>query len=107
MNVEQAIDYAQALRQSGLLTASQPGEMPSGGGAGLLTAREIEVAALIARELTNREIAQTLVIAEGTAANHVHHILDKLGLASRKEIAAWSIAQGLLCEPRPSTGSPT
>jgi non-specific serine/threonine protein kinase len=107
MTVEGAIGYAQTLRLSGPSTASQTGEMPSEGGAGLLTAREIEVAALVARDLANREIARTLFIAEGTAANHVHHILAKLGLTSRKEIAAWAIAQGLYREPLPSVGPPT
>ena len=38
------------------------------------------MAVLIARGLTNRQIAEALVITEGTAANHVDHILNKLGL---------------------------
>jgi DNA-binding NarL/FixJ family response regulator len=72
----------------------------------LLTARETEVATLVARGLTNREIARTLVIAEGTAANHVHHILAKLGLASRQEIAAWATTNGLYRKAQPSIGPP-
>jgi DNA-binding NarL/FixJ family response regulator len=44
---------------------------------------------LIARGRTNREIAAALVITEGTAANHVAHILDKLGFSFRSQIAAW------------------
>jgi ATP/maltotriose-dependent transcriptional regulator MalT len=55
----------------------------------VLSAREREVAALIARGRTNREIAAALVITEGTAANHVAHILDKLGFSFRSQIAAW------------------
>jgi DNA-binding NarL/FixJ family response regulator len=55
-----------------------------------LTAREAEVAALIARGLTNRQIAERLVIAPRTADNHVQHILDKLGLSTRTQIAAWA-----------------
>jgi predicted ATPase/DNA-binding NarL/FixJ family response regulator len=61
-----------------------------------LTAREREVAALIARGLTNRQIGQTLVITEGTAASHVVHILDKLGFSSRSQIAIWAAERGLL-----------
>lgn len=60
-----------------------------GRGPGELTARETEVAQLVARGLTNRQIADTLVLSERTAANHVQHILTKLGLDNRTQIAAW------------------
>ena len=58
--------------------------------------REQEVAGLIARGLTNRQIGETLVITEGTAASHVVHILDKLGFGSRAQIAIWAAERGLL-----------
>lgn len=58
-----------------------------------LTPRESAVAALVARGLTNREIAAALVIAERTADTHVQHILGKLGLATRAQIAAWFVTQ--------------
>jgi non-specific serine/threonine protein kinase len=54
---------------------------------GPLSRRELEVASLIARGMTNREIAQELVIAVSTADRHVANILQKLGLRSRTEIA--------------------
>jgi non-specific serine/threonine protein kinase len=60
-----------------------------------LTQRELDVAALVARGLSNRQIAARLVIAEGTATNHVKHILTKLALDSRVQIAAWAIGLGL------------
>jgi DNA-binding CsgD family transcriptional regulator/tetratricopeptide (TPR) repeat protein len=104
MTLEQVLGYAQTVRLS--RPPAIPGEWPSEGQAATLTAREIEVAALVARGLANREIAQTLVIAEGTTANHVHHILAKLGLDSRKEIATWAIAHSLCREPRPSIAPP-
>ena len=47
----------------------------------------------MARGLTNREIAEALVIAERTAANHVDHILSKLGFRSRAQIAAWAVQE--------------
>jgi DNA-binding NarL/FixJ family response regulator len=50
------------------------------------------VAALVAEGLTNRQIAQRLVISERTAQNHVQHILTKLGFASRGQIAAWRMS---------------
>jgi DNA-binding CsgD family transcriptional regulator/tetratricopeptide (TPR) repeat protein len=61
----------------------------------LLSRREREVAALVARGLTNREIARTLVLSERTAENHVQHILTKLGFSSRAQIAAWAVSEGL------------
>jgi predicted ATPase/DNA-binding CsgD family transcriptional regulator len=61
-----------------------------------LTAREQEVADLIARGNTSKEIANALVITERTADTHAAHIRDKLGLRSRAEIAAWVVRTGLL-----------
>ncbi len=55
-----------------------------------LTAREFEVARLIAEGLTNAEIADRLAIAPKTASSHVEHILAKLGVTRRAEIAAWT-----------------
>jgi DNA-binding NarL/FixJ family response regulator len=59
-----------------------------------LTAREREVALLLARGLTNREIARELVITEKTAGVHVEHILRKLGLRSRTQVATWVVERG-------------
>jgi len=53
-----------------------------------LTCREREVAVLLAKGLTNRQIAVQLVIAERTADTHVQNLLAKLGCASRKDVAA-------------------
>jgi DNA-binding NarL/FixJ family response regulator len=80
---------------------------PAGGGVSspapaagpVLTARELEVAGLVARAATNREIAARLVIAEQTAMRHVEHILNKLGARERAQIAAWAAAHGLLAAP--------
>jgi DNA-binding CsgD family transcriptional regulator len=54
-----------------------------------LTAREREVAALVASGLSNKEIAAKLVISERTAEGHVERILGKLGFRSRSQIASW------------------
>jgi DNA-binding CsgD family transcriptional regulator len=59
-----------------------------------LTAREREVADLIARGLSNREIADRLVISHETARVHVKRILAKLGCASRAQVAVWVVTQG-------------
>jgi non-specific serine/threonine protein kinase len=59
-----------------------------------ITAREREVAALVAQGLTNRAIADVLVISERTAEGHVEQIRNKLGFHSRAQIAAW-VARGM------------
>jgi DNA-binding NarL/FixJ family response regulator len=61
-----------------------------------LTRREREVAVLLARGLTNRQIADRLVIADGTAGVQVDHILNKLGFRSRAQVAGWAAEHGLL-----------
>ena len=61
-----------------------------------LTPREREVAMLVARGFTNRQIAATLVISERTADVHVSNILNKLELTSRALLAAWVVRHGLL-----------
>jgi predicted ATPase/DNA-binding CsgD family transcriptional regulator len=65
---------------------SAPVDMP-------LTVRQYEVAELIARGLTNDQIAEAMVISPSTARAHIEHILERLGLHSRAQIAAW-IGQG-------------
>jgi DNA-binding CsgD family transcriptional regulator len=54
-----------------------------------LTGRELDVARLVALGRTNREIADALVITEGTAEVHIKHILSKLGFRSRSQVASW------------------
>jgi DNA-binding CsgD family transcriptional regulator len=56
---------------------------------GPLTTRELEVAALVAEGLTNRAIAERLFLSERTAQNHVQHILTKLGVSNRTQVASW------------------
>jgi len=57
-----------------------------------LTSREFEVARKIAEGLTNPELADELGISPKTASSHVEHILAKLGVSRRAEIAAWATA---------------
>ena len=74
-----------------------PSSAPASSAAGApLTAREGEVAVLVARGLSNREIAAALTITERTAEGHVGHALARLGLRSRTQLAAWVTAQGLV-----------
>lgn len=59
-----------------------------------LTPRERQVADLVSEGLTNKSIAEKLVISPRTAQGHVEHILNKLGFTSRSQIAAWVVAEG-------------
>jgi DNA-binding NarL/FixJ family response regulator len=63
-------------------------------GLGILTPRQREVAALVARGLSNGRIAEALVLEEGTVANHVQRILTRLGFASRVQLAVWAASDG-------------
>jgi DNA-binding CsgD family transcriptional regulator len=72
-----------------------PTELSDGIAIEPLTERQREVAELVARGLTNRQIGEALVITEGTANLHVKHILRTLGFATRAQIAAWATRQGL------------
>ena len=65
-----------------------------------LTAREVEVLILLARGLSNRQIAERLVITPKTAGNHVEHIYAKIGASSRAAAAMFAVQHGLLPEEK-------
>ncbi|MEO7665043.1 MAG: LuxR C-terminal-related transcriptional regulator, partial [Candidatus Limnocylindrales bacterium] len=71
-----------------------------------LSAREFEVAGLVTAGMTNAEIAAELTISPKTASAHVEHILAKLGVMRRAEIAAWTASIGRAVAPAaaPATG---
>jgi DNA-binding NarL/FixJ family response regulator len=82
------------------LTWIQPSRRPAGRhlaapSSSGLTSREEEVLAHIAKGLTNRQIAEHLVVSEKTVATHVGHILTKLGLPSRAAATAYAYEHGL------------
>jgi DNA-binding NarL/FixJ family response regulator len=56
-----------------------------------LTPRELEVLELIGQDQTNQEIAERLVIEVGTVKNHVHNILHKLGVSSRRDAVGYLV----------------
>jgi len=60
-----------------------------------LSVREMEVLQLIGRGLNNKEIADELVITEGTAKNHVSNVISKLELRDRTQVAIFAVQQGI------------
>ncbi|HZO32921.1 MAG TPA: helix-turn-helix transcriptional regulator [Chloroflexota bacterium] len=79
------------------LVVPSPSERAEGRRAGEgcpLTARQREIAGLIAQGLTNGQIAARIVVSRGTVGNHVGHMLRRLGVKNRAQIAAWAIRQG-------------
>jgi DNA-binding CsgD family transcriptional regulator len=68
-------------------------EGPSG-----LTVRELEVLRLVARGLSNKEIAKTLFISAKTVANHVEHIYEKIDASTRAAASLFAMQHGLLPE---------
>lgn len=93
MTLDQAVEYA--LGPAGPETAAGRPRRRNGSSIGdSLTIREREVVRLLARGLTNREIAATLVISERTAEGHVQSILNKLGLNTRAQAAVWAVEHG-------------
>ena len=69
----------------------------------VLTARELEVLKLVARGMSNREVADQLYISENTVKNHMRNILEKLQLHSRMEAVMYAVRMRLL-GPTPPEG---
>ncbi|MFF2028389.1 LuxR C-terminal-related transcriptional regulator, partial [Streptomyces sp. NPDC058171] len=85
LTIEQAVDLALGTRTE---DAAAPVAEASP-----LTKREQEIAELLAQGLSNRQIAERLVISRRTVDGHVEHIFDKLAVSSRTQVAAWVAAR--------------
>jgi predicted ATPase/DNA-binding CsgD family transcriptional regulator len=64
-----------------------------------LTRRELEIAVMVAQGMSNRDMADRLVIAQRTVEGHVENIRSKLGFHSRTQIAAWAVERRLVAKP--------
>jgi DNA-binding CsgD family transcriptional regulator len=93
--IDQAVEMALAVTQPPAARRNR-GTIPSVQRVTVLSPREQQVATLLARNLSNRQIAGQLVITERTVAAHIEHILDKLGFASRHQVSTWAAERGLL-----------
>ena len=67
-----------------------------------LTSREVEVLRLLAGGLSNREIAERLVISRKTASHHVEHIYAKTGTTNRALASLYAASHGLIGAPEPN-----
>jgi DNA-binding CsgD family transcriptional regulator len=107
--LEQAVARAQEMGSPPLVVrADEIGKLSRGRGHEKepwrpLTVREFEVARLIAEGLTNAEIAAELSVSPKTVSAHVEHILAKLGVARRTEVAAWAAGIRAPEPPQPAT----
>ena len=102
MSVGEAIDFAARTERVSDGSGAGP-RLPGSPGAAGLTKRELEIAVLVARGMTNKEMAKRLFIAPRTVDAHVEHIRNKLGYHSRAQVAAWATEQGLVGESAPAS----
>jgi ATP/maltotriose-dependent transcriptional regulator MalT len=94
MSAHEAVRFAVVSAGDASGVAAQvrvPLQAAGSGAETTLTPRELEITALIARGLSNRGIADELVISPATAARHVANIFGKLGFTSRAQVAAWAV----------------
>jgi DNA-binding NarL/FixJ family response regulator len=89
------IEFALGSAEPTLAASLLPEKPSSGRRTSPLTPREQEVALLVARGLTDRQISSELSISERTVSTHVGRILKKLKLNSRTQLAAWITEQQL------------
>jgi non-specific serine/threonine protein kinase len=99
MPLDEAVSFALTGRPRPV--SQDPPASPAGTGEPLLTPREREVAELVARGLTNKQIAARLFITRRTAEGHLANILVKLGLTSRTQLAVWLNQRGQLHDGTP------
>lgn len=87
--LDQATAIARALGEQSARPVENSPTRSADGGRSVLTRRELQIADLIHQGLSNREIADTLVISPRTAESHVQKILTKLGFTRRTQVASW------------------
>jgi ATP/maltotriose-dependent transcriptional regulator MalT len=88
MNMQPSLARAMDLARTTQKSLSSP-HRSGADGSNNLTARELEIAGLLGHGMSNRDIAESLVISEGTVGVHVKHVLSKLGFRSRAQVATW------------------
>jgi predicted ATPase/DNA-binding CsgD family transcriptional regulator len=93
LGMHEAVRYALLFAASSAAPSDRADHDGPADAGGVLTPRELQIALLIARGLSNRGIAEELFISPATAARHVANIFAKLGLNTRAQVAAWVVGQ--------------
>jgi DNA-binding NarL/FixJ family response regulator len=106
--VDDFVESIDLIGKGGVVISSQVAEQLSGRlssvlaeeaqGQNSLSEREVEIVKLLAKGVTNKEVAKVLYITENTAKMHVKNILAKLGLRNRQQIAAYAVQQGIVTD---------
>jgi non-specific serine/threonine protein kinase len=97
MSFDRAVEETLARLARSRASSAEPAQTPPHA----LTRRERDVVSLVAVGQTNRQIAESLVLTEGTVENYVQRILGKLGFNTRAQIAVWALEHGFA---RPESG---
>lgn len=74
---------------------AEPGSKSAGSSA-LLTRREVDVIRMVAKGSSNQEIAGALFVSINTVKNHIHNMLEKLGMKNRRDLTSYAIQSGLV-----------
>jgi DNA-binding NarL/FixJ family response regulator len=93
-------DAAHAVLRAAGHRARRRREWPAG-----LTSREVDVLRLVAQGLSQRDIAERLVISRKTASNHVEHVYTKIGASNRAMAALFAVKHGLVASSDPLDGT--
>jgi DNA-binding CsgD family transcriptional regulator len=88
-------DAVEAVHAAGQQTRRRPVAVAG------LTVREVQVLSLLARGVSNRNVAKSLSISEKTVGNHVEHIYTKIGVSTRPAATLFALQYGLLDDPQP------
>jgi DNA-binding NarL/FixJ family response regulator len=94
-------DAVDAVLRAAGHRVSRRREWPAG-----LTPREVEVLRLVARGLSNKQIAERLVITRKTASNHVEHIYAKAGVSNRAQASLFAVKHGLMADVQVEAAGP-
>ncbi len=96
MTIAEAIDTLRRMSPEAALPALKPVPAPAVRAFSTLSEREIEVVRLVAEGLSNKEISSRLKLSDKTVKNHISHVLAKMNLTARTQVAVHAIRAGLV-----------
>ncbi len=96
MTIGEAIDALKRMAPSMAPSPLKSARVPDGKAFAALSERELEVVRLVAEGLSNKEISSRLKLSDKTVKNHISHILAKMSLTARTQVAVYAIRAGLV-----------